>query len=352
VLTLTSAYYMNNVNNFLSNDRKMYLDEVSNQNAETLRTQIQDDINTLKSISLAIDAYNGLTNEKFFILLNNQAKLNNFKRISLTTPGGKTYSSDGKSHKVPSPLCITKSLNGEISVCGPIKDHQDGNNVFVYSIPVYKNKTLIYSLSAIYDAESFVKDLDMSNFGEDAFFIITNKNGDMILNSNKPNSMNTKANIFDQNFYQRGEFKDYSKIKANENMFKTGKSGFIKFSDLDQEKILNYTPLKINDWYLLTIINTTHINSKNQHIVQTTLALCMSSIVIITCLVILIRYLHTKNKREVETIYYMDNITRGNNFNKFAVDSKTILKHSHHKTYAVVTFDIDKFKYVNDVFGF
>ncbi|MEG2893246.1 MAG: GGDEF domain-containing protein [Clostridium sp.] len=352
ILMLTAAFYMANVNKFLADDMKMYLGEVSKKNVETLKKQIQGDLNTLKSISLSVNISNTINKDITSSLLKKQTELNSFKRMAITLPNGDLYSSDGKPTSIITPTCIAATLKGESSICGPIKDATDNKNVLLYTTPILKDNKPVAVLSASYDIDSFINNLDMSNFDEDAFFIIVNDSGDIILDSANPNFKNIGANIFDEKIYDHSNHKEYLQIKESESLVTSDESGFITLNNLKDERILNYYPLGINNWHLLTIIRTNSINSKNHHIVQTTLALCLSIIVVITCLIILIRHLQVRNKRELEVIYYLDTITRGRNFNRFTKDARNILNIHSSKSYSMVTLDIDKFKYVNDVFGF
>ncbi|MEG0372172.1 MAG: cache domain-containing protein, partial [Clostridium sp.] len=280
ILMLTAAFYMANVNKFLADDMKMYLGEVSKKNVETLKKQIQGDLNTLKSISLSVNINNTIDKDITSSLLKKQTELNSFKRMAITLPNGDLYSSDGKPTSIITPTCIAATLNGESSICGPLKDSTDNKNVLLYTTPILKDNKPVAVLSASYDIDSFINNLDMSNFDEDAFFIIVNDSGNIILDSANPNFKNIGANIFDEKIYDHSNHKEYLQIKESESLVTSDESGFITLNNLKDERILNYYPLGINNWHLLTIIRTNSINSKNHHIVQTTLALCLSIIVV------------------------------------------------------------------------
>lgn len=57
------------------------------------------------------------------------------------------------------------------------------------------------------------------------------------------------------------------------------------------------------------------------------------------------------NKRKIEEMAYVDEITGGKSFNKFKLDVDELLKSTSHE-YVLVDLDVDKFKFINDIFGY
>ncbi len=59
-----------------------------------------------------------------------------------------------------------------------------------------------------------------------------------------------------------------------------------------------------------------------------------------------------QNRMELERIAYIDPITKRNNFHKLKQDSKNMLFQEYKQIYALISLDVDRFKALNDVYGY
>lgn len=63
-------------------------------------------------------------------------------------------------------------------------------------------------------------------------------------------------------------------------------------------------------------------------------------------------YANKKNQKKLREMAFIDDITGLWNGNKFKIEANEIVLKKRNKDYALVYMDIDKFKYINDTFGF
>ncbi|MCG7701084.1 signaling protein [Clostridioides difficile] len=69
-------------------------------------------------------------------------------------------------------------------------------------------------------------------------------------------------------------------------------------------------------------------------------------------IIIYILYSKAKNQKTIEKVAYTDFVTGYSNWRKFELDVTNLLKKtSQNNKYAMVIFDIDKFKAINDIYG-
>lgn len=73
--------------------------------------------------------------------------------------------------------------------------------------------------------------------------------------------------------------------------------------------------------------------------------------VIAAVLLGLLCYLQLKSSRELEEIVFVDSITGGSTYEKFKLDVEEYLKKNAKQTCAMLSIDIDKSKYIEEIFG-
>lgn len=79
---------------------------------------------------------------------------------------------------------------------------------------------------------------------------------------------------------------------------------------------------------------------------------CIAAAVLMLANMLFIIKMYIKNRCALEKLAFYDNITEKSNYNCFLTTARKLLDGNRQQCYAVVTFDIDKFKYVNDVYGY
>lgn len=73
--------------------------------------------------------------------------------------------------------------------------------------------------------------------------------------------------------------------------------------------------------------------------------------VFIGIMFVLLGYLQVKSNREMEKIVFVDQITGGSTYDKFKMDVEDYLKKNTRQTCAILSIDIDKSKYIEEIFG-
>lgn len=73
--------------------------------------------------------------------------------------------------------------------------------------------------------------------------------------------------------------------------------------------------------------------------------------VIVAILFGILCFLQMKSNRELEDIVFVDRITGGSTYEKFKMEVEDYLKKNTRQTYAILSIDIDKSKYIEEIFG-
>ncbi|EGT3891229.1 bifunctional diguanylate cyclase/phosphodiesterase [Clostridioides difficile] len=101
-----------------------------------------------------------------------------------------------------------------------------------------------------------------------------------------------------------------------------------------------------------SVNNFESIVSNNQFISKYAIQIILIMTIICIMLISYIIYDKLNFKIKLQKIAYTDNLTGANTIDKFVIDANKILCKNTQVKYALLYIDIDKFKYINDLFGY
>ncbi|MBX7403035.1 bifunctional diguanylate cyclase/phosphodiesterase [Clostridium chauvoei] len=344
-------WYGDTVRKDVEKDAYTYLSEVTKQNAEIIKTQIEGDFHTIKSIANFIGNKGDLQLEDLEYILQKEMEENSFKGMSIIS-NNNIYANVGKvKFSFQNETLLRKAYEGKTSISDTIVDEIDGELINVYSTPIYNKddeiEAVLYATKLTKLNESKLNSL---SFQGEGYSYIINKKGDFIYKSNVPSSVKEFNNIFSS----LKDSKIDNKITINniKQDFRNEQSGQIKYEINGVKKFMNYETLGINDWYIIEIVPTYIAYFKIKNTISNTLFLSVLTIILFGILVLHILIIKEKGKKELKRLAFQDEITGFSNWKKFQIESRQILNENHNINYAIIAFDIDKFKMINDIFGY
>lgn len=355
VITISCLIYGSRLNKTLGEETNQYLSEIANQSVNVLKKQINGDIKLLESISIFIEGEESFEVDNILSILKRQAINSSFKRMGVILPNGTAYTTDGYIEDFSKRDYFLKSMQGEVVITGKLKDviEDDKNtnsNINVYSVPIYKDNEVKGVIFATHSTKLYEKILSVPTFNGKGYSYITRSNSDIVLNPSSKNANSTKENLF--SYIGRSDSISKSSINNMKSNIKNFKSGSLSYSMFGKGYYLSYAPIGINDWYLFSEVPKTAISEKSYAIIKLTLSACVVLIIIFTALTIYILFIHKKSKEKLEEFAFKDNVTGIGNSNKFNLEGGKFLSSHEKKNLVLIYFDIDKFKLVNDRFGY
>ena len=350
VLVISFTNYISQLTKTLESEVETYLEEISQQSVLSLRNNIESEVILLNNLAKILGKEGSLNVEKSLEILGYVSKNESVKRMGIILNNGEVYTTDGIKTNASVAKVFKNAMISKPVISDIYEDEIDANKVNMSSAPIYNNEKIIGYIFSIHELESYQKILEVSTFGGKGYSYIIKSNGQTVSHSSHISSIkNFNFNIkVEKSIHWKNE-KD--KKLMFENMEK-GKSGVFKYSINGLDKYMNYTPIGINDWYLLSVVPSDVVANKIDYIKFTTIAIGTAGIAFIGILMIFIIFTIKKDKEELYKIAFLDGITGISNFKKFSIDCENILKKNYNKKYAVIYFDINKFNYINDRIGY
>lgn len=334
----------------LENEVLSSLHEVSGQSVKILRKEILSEINLLDGISNEISETKLKDPKKLARSFQKVAKKYQFKRMGIILLNGKVYTSDQKEGNLADREYFQSGLKGISSISETLTDRLDPkkSKINVYSTPIIRNKKVLAVLYAAYRTDDLKKALSISTYYGKGYTYVVKRNGDVVVDSDNHNSYQGMTNIF--NALQTASDKNKKVSRDLQAALKEEQEGHIEFVN-HEKKYMYYMPIGINDWYLLTVVPMEVANTKAMAIMK--LTYLQSGIIAAVFLLLLIYIVRSEKKKQVKLmeIAYTDRITGGDNYKAFCLKAGDTLEKVTGKM-ALLCMDIDRFKLVNELFGF
>lgn len=224
----------------------------------------------------------------------------------------------------------------------------NGEYIFVGSVPLYYDNNIIGTIQKIYTDKQMNELFAASLFSSKGYMYVINSEGYIILHTKHINCALKSDNYF-RDVYEYGNVEAVRKMKDD---IKANKSGFMENAVNGEKTFSAYTPIEqVHDWYLVTSVPTDVI-AENGNIVMKIFYMVMVSLVLIFLVSICyFAWNKRRQKRVLEKIAFVDNVTGGNTYNKFLVDVQETLSNKINKQFYILSFDVDNFKYINNFYG-
>ncbi len=343
-MSVFSYFYFKNIRSSVYSSVSLYLIEMSNQSSGMIQSRIEKDLGILKSISALITAENRINTNKVRPILQSELKRNSFKRMGVIFPDGSSITKDGKFVNLKDRKFFQKALQGNANISDTITDKIDGKKINVYAVPIYKNTKVVAVLFATVNNDVFNKLLSISTFDGAGFSYVVKANGDVVIPPKHGGQFLHKNLFTDKHFLTE---KISSQIKTDFN----NRKGNMVYLDLDdQEYYLSYSPISYNDWYLLSVTPKSLVTKNFDKILKMAVYTTILILLLFLVLFAYISWIQNRYSKTLEEIVFVDEVTGGDTWIYFKKKATELISDTD-QNYAFIIFDIDKFKIINDIFG-
>ncbi|WP_414733107.1 bifunctional diguanylate cyclase/phosphodiesterase [Acetobacterium carbinolicum] len=350
VLFLTLSFaYVSLINRELEKQTYLYLSEVGNQGAQLVEAKVETHLQDMETISKLIEASGKVDQREMLELIKINAVKSKYKRMGIVSLSGELMTTDGLTYSVSERLYFAEAKVGKVVVSDTLADYSDGKPINVYAAPIYRNNEVVAVVLASVETEKMKNYLEVESFSNQGYSYIVKANGDEVISSLHPNSVGVFGNMF--------KVLDFGEMRAGDDMtvvrqkmaLREEGSFSIRYAGLERHTV--YQPLKINDWYMMTVVPTQVISDQTRRISWYSFLLIGGSFIVITILFATIFVFQDRAKKRLERIAYVDEVTGGNNWQKFKLEATEVLESKAVTSCAILTFDIDRFRFINEEYG-
>lgn len=349
VLVIAMLFYSNSLKNELYDDSVNKLIEISKHNVDILETRIQAQMDAMTEVAARIAVPEDWDIEYTTETLNKVMQRYPFKSMGFTFPNGDTYITGGAQYKITGESLefMQPVFNGE-NVIGNRQTSFDGSSIISIMVPINKGGEVIAILMATSEVSTIQEILDISFFDGQGYSYIVRSDGRVVTSSTFPTSFKDADNIFTALLEADASNADVCEKMKRDMQFH--EEGYIRYRN-NADFYMSYCEIGINDWYLLSVIPVSVIDSTRSEIMLSTYLLCLVIAIVFVLIIAYFTGRERKKRKELQDILYVDPITKGYSYQRFCKETREKLDEDNRNA-AVVVLDIEKFKVINELFGY
>lgn len=349
VFFIVGYFSIERINDELKDDTTAYLSEIAKQGASLVETKVDGQMETLGAVATMIETNGNFDSNVMINAIKPEAERNAFKRMGIIMPDGQAIATDGHSFDLSNRDYFRLAMTGVNAVSDTLVDPTDGENINVYATPIFNGPQIMGILFATVETDSLKEVLGVSTFGGQGYSYVVKTNGNVVVESTHPNSVREFTNIFET--LGNAGFNNESDLqRLDDNMSQRASGNFTSVYG-GQQQYVNYEPLAINDWYMMSVVPKNIVSERSSNIMGFACMLITAGLIIISILFGFILFSQNQSKKNLKKIAYTDELTGGNSWYKFQVDAHKILEGSREKEVALVFLDIDRFRFINEEYG-
>lgn len=347
-----TALYVFRLTATLQRETTKTLSEVAQLSVEVLSSQINSDLTTLSSLALFWANIEELTPERIMPILEQESQENNLKRMGFIRSDGTTYLSDAPqgAYDFSDRSYFKQAMQGKRCVSSVLVDRVDGRNILVFAAPVYAGGAISGVLFATRNAEVYQELLSVSTFGGEGYSYVCRSNGEVIILSEHPNSYRGFTNAFVTLATAKGL--SQADLDAMRQDMEEGRSGMVSYLWDGTYRYMNYAPIGVNDWYILSVVPESAVAQQSQDFTRLTLLICLGVTLFFALLMLYLTTLQRRSRKALSTLAYLDSVTGLGNVNRLLASGNSLMAGQHRPPMALVVMDVDKFKLINDSYGY
>lgn len=291
--------YMDNMEKNVESEISQTLSEISTKSVLLIQEKVNNDIAMLEGIAASIaNSDVDITDDAMLQKVANRTDNSKFNLLTVVDLDGNTHNSDiDESINIASRDYFQRAVQGEVTVTDVISSIRDESKIIIISVPIYRDQNIIGVLNGRYAISELEYFLDIPTFSGKGHSYIASKEGEIFLRSDNPDTDPNFANIITD--FADVQFDDTSDLNALTENLKNGKAGIIFYTWKGSQRIMDYRPVGVGDWYMLSVVPREVVTTQSSYLFQQAIFLVAGLMLII---VFVILYIFERQRRSKQRI--------------------------------------------------
>lgn len=346
VSLILGIYHINRMAQFSYQTKLETCNTFTENVAVLLKQDIENNYQSIQVSANLVAKLGQLDKDSIVDVLPLLAEDNSYLDLAIVGLEGRGYNLAGDLVDISGELYFEDAKQGQINNSNSISYMFDNRPVIALAAPIIDEGVTKGVLVAKVEAQIDNPAIFSNELEESSLIYLLNENKEIVAYVKGSDNLNFNYEeiLANGNFYE-----DQQKAMKEVDL----RDFFVKGKELEETFIWNQKSLDINNWSVLIGRNYA-LNPSTKDILSLTnimwAIITMSTFVLFLIMTILQR----RANRKVIKMLYLDPVTGGENWYKFRINVNKILnsKQFGKKRYALVNFDINRFKIINDAYGY
>lgn len=351
IMILLSIFYVGYIKDLSYQHVYQNIKELSEQTATQLNLSITDQKSFVEIMVESIDRGYFKTEAEIFERYQEDLETYHFTRLVILDKQGNGTTSDG--HQVRNYANIEEFFQqkDEVYLSENRPSTVSNNQVNIYSKVFQLNEEEKVLMATINTSD--YKDILLRRlFGKGGTYLINN-NGTVLIDS-FGNIKEDNANLYEyiKNRYTPTAEEEKEKIDEMAKAIKNKQTGTFDVKLGTDTYFVHYEKVNINDWYVVTTASDDVIANELTSLIVSSIGLCLVINLLLTLIAIYIDISNQKQNHKLYKVAYIDPITSLGSEAYFKENGSIYLQNQSDKNKYIVTVDINKFKALNNLYGY
>lgn len=347
LMVLCCSYYIKYVEEQCQNEMEDILKTEINQMVSSVDKKLDIQFNNLQYLAEYV-----VKDEEYFDCYKAIEKIkmvktgNEFYKLAFADMEGNAYFTDGMVTNIADESFFIDTITSGRTMSDTIVEEYD-EPMNVYALRVEMSGEGVGIIFALDYTSEIMSEMKITDSHLNGKACMMNSEGDVQVNNLFLNEFCYGDNIYD--CFEKDGIEDVEqRIKA---AISVHSKECIKASSKDDNYVIYGEPIEFNGWYIVSMLSIDDISDSRINTLVGSNVFIAGLLVVYLITVITIIVIQEKNKKNIERLAYTDEITGGKSINKFKMEAEKIIKNSSEQ-YAIVDIDVDRFKFINDIFGY
>lgn len=288
---------------------------------------------------------NSLSLEELYALARKGLREDGFSQIVFADQEGGARSTTGAQFHLDSMDCLAEALKGNRAVSFEDSFPGCGTEAVVLSVPLPSGGGAVLG---VLQADVLAGASPMETMGQISSSSLVKGNGRMIAFSHSQENLIFSRGL---SFEDNRAFQSVPELAGLPGAMVSGESGLVSYQVRGGMEYLYYTPAGVQDWYFIIQVPAKAVSDRVSSVLTWTAALCLATAGCFASLLAYMARMKSRSESGLHRLAFSDPLTGLNNSEGFSAEGERLLK-AYGRQYAAAVFDINRFKLLNDKYGY
>jgi len=264
VIIIVGAIFMfhRHVSTIFQNTVIQSINEVQELHKETLREQFDSQFDMLEAQARYFEGVNLSDPKELKRVITSTKGIGDFKKIAVVTNDGSclNYTGEILSNITTKSYFVSTFVTGLPQVSDKIELDESLEPILTFTYPLIEDGITKAMLIATLPYKALKKQFSVSLFSGKNYVYITTHSGNIILSNRDKNKTLYNVNIYE--YLKTNSDNSDKEINQMRMDIIRDYSGYITYHGKDAEKIFAYSPMEINEWYIISVIPYSYIHDQ------------------------------------------------------------------------------------------